>query len=153
SLLVNIGEFPYLHALVWLVLITPACYSQGLVLQYGRPADDWQTQALPIGNGRIGAMIFGEAQKEHLQLNESSLWTGDEKDTGRYQNLGDLYLELDHGATEGYSRELDIATAIHTIRYSSSGTDYRREYFASAPAQVLVFRFAADRPGGYSGTL
>jgi len=57
-------------------------------LHYNQPATDWQSQALPIGNGRLGAMIFGDAQHEHIQLNEISLWTGDEKDTGRYQNLG-----------------------------------------------------------------
>src|SRR5580693_3048741 len=82
--------------------------SPKLALTYGQPADDWQTQALPIGNGRLGAMIFGDAQHEHLQLNEISLWTGTEKDTGRYQNLADLLLELDHGPTEAgsYRRQL-----------------------------------------------
>ena len=48
-----------------------------LTLNYRQPAQDWQTQALPIGNGRMGAMIFGDAEHEHLQLNEISLWTGD----------------------------------------------------------------------------
>jgi len=45
-------------------------------------------------------MIFGDARHEHIQLNEISLWTGDEKDTGSYQNLGDLLLDLTHGAPE-----------------------------------------------------
>ncbi|QDX28018.1 glycoside hydrolase family 95 protein [Sphingomonas suaedae] len=44
-------------------------------LWYRQPAAEW-TQALPIGNGRIGAMIFGGVARERLQLNEDSLWTG-----------------------------------------------------------------------------
>ena len=123
------------------------------MLWYRQAASDWQTQALPIGNGRLGCMIFGGAQSEHLQLNEDSLWTGDEKDTGRYQNLGDLYLELSHGTPQSYRRQLDLSTAIHAIEYSADGTKYRREYFASAPDQVLVFRFTSDKPAQYSGVL
>src|SRR5205823_13879949 len=104
-------------------------YSQPLSLWYRQPATDWQTQALPIGNGRIGAMIFGGAPREQLQLNENSLWTGDEKDTGRYQNLGDLFIDLEHGPAQDYRRQLDLATAIHSIEYSAGGTAYHREYF------------------------
>jgi len=126
-----------------------------LVLSYRQPAEDWQTQALPVGNGRLGAMIFGDSQHEHLQLNEISLWTGTEKDTGRYQNLADLFLDLDHGpaAPESYRRQLDLADAIHTIDYTAGGATYHREYIASFPNQVLVLHFTAGRPGAYSGTL
>src|ERR1039458_923822 len=127
--------------------------AQRLALHYTQPAEDWQSQALPIGNGRLGAMIFGDARREHLQLNEISLWTGDEKDTGSYQNLADLFFDLAHGAEQSYQRRLDIDSAIHTIQYRADGIDYTREYFASAPQQVLVFRFTADRPGAYKGTL
>lgn len=44
-------------------------------LWYQQPAEKW-TEALPIGNGRMGAMIYGGVQEEHLQFNESSFWTG-----------------------------------------------------------------------------
>ncbi len=44
-------------------------------LWYRQPATEW-TQALPIGNGRLGAMIFGGTSQERLQLNESTLWAG-----------------------------------------------------------------------------
>ena len=44
-------------------------------LWYDRPASHW-VEALPLGNGRLGAMVFGGAQIEHLQLNEESLWSG-----------------------------------------------------------------------------
>ena len=45
------------------------------VLWYRQPADQW-TDALPIGNGRLGAMVFGGVEKERLQLNEDTLWSG-----------------------------------------------------------------------------
>src|SRR3954447_11198698 len=95
--------------------MSAAAPGQSLALRYKQPAEDWQSQALPIGNGRLGAMIFGNAQHEHLQINEISLWTGDEKDTGSYQNLADLMLDLTHGAATDYERRLDIDNAIHTI--------------------------------------
>jgi alpha-L-fucosidase 2 len=44
-------------------------------LWYRQPANSW-IEALPIGNGRLGAMIFGGVQQEHLQLNEDTLWSG-----------------------------------------------------------------------------
>lgn len=46
-----------------------------LTLWYAREADQW-TEALPIGNGRLGAMIFGRVEAERLQLNEESIWSG-----------------------------------------------------------------------------
>ncbi len=48
---------------------------QDLKLWYNKPAAVW-TEALPVGNGRLGAMVFGRAEDELIQLNESSLWSG-----------------------------------------------------------------------------
>ncbi|WP_371783243.1 glycosyl hydrolase family 95 catalytic domain-containing protein [Streptosporangium subroseum] len=47
-----------------------------LTLWYDKPATDWETQALPIGNGAMGAMVFGGVNSEQIQFNEKSLWTG-----------------------------------------------------------------------------
>ena len=47
----------------------------GLTLWYRAPAKKW-TEALPIGNGRLGAMVFGGPEREQLQLNEDTLWAG-----------------------------------------------------------------------------
>ncbi len=49
--------------------------AERLSLWYRRPASRW-TEALPIGNGRLGAMIFGGVDQERLQLNEDTLWAG-----------------------------------------------------------------------------
>ncbi|KRE48878.1 glycosyl hydrolase family 95 catalytic domain-containing protein [Paenibacillus sp. Soil724D2] len=48
-------------------------------IQYFSAAEKW-TEALPIGNGRLGAMIFGGVMNEHLQFNEDTLWSGSPKD-------------------------------------------------------------------------
>src|SRR5580658_959695 len=73
----------------WCVLVAsfltvhfaPSVQAQSpLSLWYKQPAVKW-TEALPIGNGRLGAMVFGGVNQEHLQLNEGTLWAG-----GPYDN-------------------------------------------------------------------
>jgi len=147
-----------LAALVVLAALLPAGRLLGgekaaLVLWYDRPAKSWEREALPIGNGRLGCMVFGGGASERIQFNEDSLWIGDETDTGSYQAFGDLFVELPGHKPSGYRRQLDIGTALHSITYTSGGTTYRREYFASHPAEVLVFRFTADKKGAYTGTV
>ena len=124
-----------------------------LALRYEQPAANWETEALPIGNGRLGAMVFGGVGTERIQFNEDSLWIGDETDTGAYQAFGDLFIDFGDHATSGYRRELDIERALHTVSYTEDGVVCRREYFASHPAGVMVFRFTADKPGALSGTV
>src|SRR5262249_16706500 len=46
-----------------------------LTLWYAQPAEKW-VEALPVGNGRLGAMVFGGVTNEHIQFNEDTLWTG-----------------------------------------------------------------------------
>ncbi|SHF41834.1 alpha-L-fucosidase 2 [Mariniphaga anaerophila] len=50
-----------------------------LTLKYDKPADEW-TEALPLGNGRIGAMIYGGTKAETIQFNEETLWSGQPHD-------------------------------------------------------------------------
>ena len=52
------------------------------ILWYNSPAKAW-TQSLPIGNGTLGAMVFGSPAHERLALNHDELWTGRPKDTVR----------------------------------------------------------------------
>ncbi len=53
-----------------------------LKLWYRQPAKEW-TDALPIGNGRLGVMVYGGVKKDHIQFNEETLWTGDPRDYNR----------------------------------------------------------------------
>jgi len=124
-----------------------------MILTYSQPATEWQSQALPIGNGFSGAMIFGGPQHEHIQINADTLWTGDETHVGTSQNLGDITIDLTHGAASQYRRQLDLSSATHTVTYTADGVAYRRDGFASNPGRVIVFRFTAGRSGAYSGDI
>ncbi|HEX6638488.1 MAG TPA: glycoside hydrolase family 95 protein [Steroidobacteraceae bacterium] len=71
---------------LWVLLLAtpPAATAQTHLLWYDEPATDWEKEALPIGNGRIGAMVFGGPNTEHLQIAEKSLWTGGPGSEGGY---------------------------------------------------------------------
>ncbi len=189
-------------ALIFTLPLIPASAQEKSVLWFDQPATHF-TRSLPLGNGRIGAMVFGGVEAERIVLNESSVWSGSRQDADRpdahkalpeirrlllegknveaeqlvngnftcegpgsghgsganvpygcYQVLGNLHLRFDSPPTSGgfgnYRRTLDLATATATITYERDGVHFRREYFVSAPDQVLVCRFTADRPGALS---
>lgn len=50
-----------------------------MILWYDKPADEW-VEALPVGNGRLGAMVFGGTENERIQFNEDTLWNGEPHD-------------------------------------------------------------------------
>ena len=60
-----------------------------LILWYQKPAEEW-TEALPVGNGRLGAMVFGGVARERIQLNEETLWDGGPRDTTNPKALAAL---------------------------------------------------------------
>ncbi len=137
-----------------------------LTLRYDQPATRWEQEALPIGNGYMGAMLFGGVATDQIQFNEGSLWIGDETDTGAYQAFGDVWVRFGAATAQpaiadpkaeatppGYRRELDLARAVHSVNYTQDGVAYRREAFASYPARVLAFRYSADKPGSLTGTV
>ena len=123
-----------------------------LTLWYDKPAKVWMTEALPIGNGPMGAMLFGGTEVERIQFNEISLWTGDlvskgllgvtakeEIDNlGAHQAFGDLFIQLGHDFSKvtEYRRQLDIDRAVHSVEYVYEGTRFRQTAFASHPAGV-----------------
>ena len=152
-------------------------------------AAEW-VRALPVGNGRLGAMVFGGVAHERLQLNEDTLWAGRPYDPVNpearsalpevrrllrerrytdaaalasksvmarplaqmpYQTLGDLTLRLDPiDVVERYRRDLNLTTATAHVSYTTGGTTYHREVFASAPDHVIVVHLTANRPGQIS---
>ena len=59
------------------------------LLFYGHPAREWN-QALPLGNGRLGAMVFGNVTGERIQLNENTLWMGGPRETNNPEALAHL---------------------------------------------------------------
>lgn len=159
-----------------------SCYAQNLKLQYDKPAVEW-TEALPIGNGTLGAMVFGRVDAELIQLNEATLWSGGpvQKNVnpdafknlalirealtnedfekaynltknmqGAYSEsfmpLGDLILNQNFNGqkADSYNRSLDIETGLAVTNFKIDGVNYKREIFASAPAQCIVIKLSAD---------
>lgn len=66
-------------ALVCLAVCSMSAADKSMVLWYRQPATKW-TEALPIGNGRLGAMVFGAVGDERIQLNEGEVWAGRKRD-------------------------------------------------------------------------
>lgn len=63
-------------AAVWAVgLVSLSMQAREYKLWYDKPAAVW-TEALPLGNGRLGAMVFGTPGVEQIQLNEETIWAG-----------------------------------------------------------------------------
>ncbi len=176
STLISIGS---------LIVCSPLQASD-LTLWYPKPAQKW-TEALPVGNGRMGAMVFGGTASERIQFNEDTLWRGKPHDYVRegagehlaeirrlvfdgkadeagklakektisdpvrqlpYQPFADLRLDFPgHEEVTDYRRELDLDSAIATVRYKVGGVTFTRQVFASYPDRTVVIRLTADQPG------
>ena len=78
-------------------------------LWYRQPAEQW-VEALPVGNGRLGAMVHGGTGKERLQLNEDSLWGGGPYDPSRPEALAAFTGETrtDASAVADYFQPLNV---------------------------------------------
>ncbi len=165
------------------------------VLWYRQEAANWN-EALPIGNGRLGGMVFG-GLADHIQLNEDTVWAGEKRDRNNpeaaknlpeirrllfagmpheaevlgdktiistprrlppYQTMGDLRIGFsDPGFVSNYRRTLDLDTAVARVTYHARNkkdsvegamedVNYTREYFASAPDQMIIVRLTCDKP-------
>ncbi len=176
-------------------------------LWYEQPASDWN-EALPLGNGRLGMMMFGVTGFEKLQINEDSVWSGFFRDrnnaeakdalpvvrklladgeirkaqkkvlesfsplpcnerafqTAGYFNIwcntdseagycGDFPVTEvpvggeDCSSAKNYKRQLNVSTAVASVEFDADGIHYFREYFISAPDDVMVIKLSADKKG------
>ncbi len=153
---------------------------------FNKPAGVWE-EALPLGNGRLGAMVYGGTVRDQIALNEETMWSGGYTDRNNpdakealpkvrqlildgkiseaeelmqlafagcpndmrvYQTLGDLMIDQkDPGEILEYHRELDLTTAVCTTTYRTADTTYKKEYFISAPANLLVIHMKAEGAG------
>lgn len=86
----SIGTLFMMAALgIVLSVSAPAETANVMTMWYGQPAKIW-TEASPVGNGRLGAMVFGGPQQERFQLNEISLWAGGPQDADNPEALSAL---------------------------------------------------------------
>jgi alpha-L-fucosidase 2 len=137
--------------------------SSPFVLEYHSPAGSWEREALPIGNGSLGAMLMGSAEHAELVFNVGSLWTGgdnpsgvfDDMGFGAYQAFGRLQLELEGVAgARNYVRRLDLRSAVHERTFTTEdGTRYVEETFSSTPSGVIALRLRAEGSGALTGTV
>ena len=113
-------------------------------LWYDEPAEKW-VEALPLGNGRLGAMVFGGTARERLQLNEDTLWFGQPHDYARegaheyLQPLRQLLLEGKQREAERLAMEQFMSVPLRQAPYQpladlwltfpghAAAQDYRRE--------------------------
>ena len=141
-----------------------------LTLWYNEPAttarlysggpgySNWMEWSLPIGNGQLGASLFGGVMRDEIQINEKTLWSGKPTDNsanyGQFENFGSVFVENigsdfslrpEQGATD-YVRGLDLSKAKGFVQFKSakSQTTYRREYFASNPDKVVVAKYTSE---------
>ena len=108
-----------------------------LRLWYQQPATQW-VAALPVGNGRIGAMVFGGVQQEQLQLNEGYLWSGGPRDGNNPQAKQTLPLIRQLLSEEKYM-EADQAArkmmGLYSARYLTLGSLFFDNSINGAPEQ------------------
>lgn len=135
-----------------ITLLAGRSLDNNLKLWYTQPASKW-LEALPIGNGSLGGMVFGGVEQEHIQFNEESLITGTTQTVGSYQPFGDVLIDFSGLKAENYTRKLDLNEAVHQVSFSSDGVNYQRECFASYPDKVIVLHLTASKKGMISGKI
>ena len=121
----------------------------------------WERESLPIGNGYFGANVFGRTNIERIQISEKTV-TNPHRFAppngickGGLNNFSETFIDFGHinSGVSGYSRYLDLETAISGVEYNYNGVKYSREYFTSYPDKALVIRLDADTSGALSFTL
>ena len=118
------------------------------VISRGFPYDeDWERWSLPIGNGYMGANIFGRTDTERIQLSEKTLANRGPYGNGGFTNFAEVYLDIHHYAVRNYKRELRLNDAISSVTYENKEVTYSREYLANYPANVIAVKLKADKPG------
>ncbi len=137
-------QFLFIAALLFAANFLAVAETNPLCLWYSQPAAKW-TEALPIGNGHMGAMVFGCTANERIQFNEDTLWRGAPHDYVR-ADAGDQLAEIRRLIFAGQAaeagklaKEKAISDPVRQMPYQPFGdlrfqfpghehvTEYRRE--------------------------
>ncbi len=97
-------------------------------LRYEKPARHWE-EALPLGNGRMGAMVYGRVDKERIELNEDTLWAGRPAETEEgysiRENIDAVRQLIREGNYAEATKLTDKMTGPHTVQpYLLAGNLY-----------------------------
>lgn len=117
----------------------------------GYPTDsDWETHSYPIGNGYMGANIFGRTDVERIQITEKTLANKGLYGLGGLTNFGEIYLDFGHYDTSSYKRALNLNEAILHVDYENDGVHYSREYLANYPENIIAIKLTSNQKGKIS---
>lgn len=132
---------------ILIIFFFPCCKDEtanDLTLWFDKPSSAWE-EALPIGNGRLGAMVFGGVTEDHVQFNEETLWTGEPRDYSNrnaheyLERIRELLWEGKQEEAEKLALENFMSVPLRQKKYQPFGdfrmifpghdvfTDYRRE--------------------------
>ncbi|MCF0054870.1 glycosyl hydrolase family 95 catalytic domain-containing protein [Dyadobacter sp. CY356] len=144
----------YTISILLLLFSSPLFAQQDLKLWYKQPARNWN-EALPVGNGRIGAMVFGRVNEELIQLNEESLWSGGpvnpNPNPGAVKYLPQIRKALaneDFKLAETLTKKMQglftesyepLGDLMIKQNFTSNATDYRRELDISNALSLTKF--------------
>jgi alpha-L-fucosidase 2 len=157
------------------------------ILWYNKPAEFFE-ESLVLGNGKMGATVFGGVNTDKIYLNDITLWSGEPVNANMnpeaYKNIPAIRealknenyklaeelnkklqgknaesftplgtLEINHfnkGKAVNYYRELDISNAISKVTYEIDGVKFTREYFVSAPDQIMIVKLTSSKKDALS---
>jgi alpha-L-fucosidase 2 len=157
------------------------------VLWYKQPAEFFE-ESIVLGNGKMGATVFGGVNSDKIYLNDITLWSGEPVNANMnpeaYKNIPAIRealknenyklaeelnkklqgknaesftplgtLDITHsnsGKPTNYYRELDISNAVSKVIYVIDGVKYTREYFVSAPDQIMIIKMTSSKKGTLS---
>jgi len=129
-----------------------------LKLWYRKPAAEW-VEALPIGNGRLGGMVFGGIKHERIQLNEDTLWSGHPNDPNNYEAAAylDEVRELNFAGRYADAQALieqhmlgpwvESYQSMGDLRLEFDGEECVEDYRRELDLQEAVFRTSFVRQG------
>jgi alpha-L-fucosidase 2 len=153
-------SLPFLACVV--LTSPPVIAGEPAVLWYQQPASQW-VEALPVGNGRLGAMVYGGAPGEQIQFNESTLWFGAPRDyshPGASNHLGQIRQLLFKGKqkeAEALAMQEFMSVPLRQVPYQPFGDvrlkfpghdqteDYRRELNLDEAVARTSYRIGAVR--------
>ncbi|MBP3641868.1 MAG: glycoside hydrolase family 95 protein [Parabacteroides sp.] len=132
---------------IWAFGLNAQPQHQDCVLWYKNPAKNWN-EALPVGNGRLGAMFFGDFGRETIQLNEESLWAGSKSESNadaaiRLPEIQKLLLEGKIDEAVGMSEQYMKSDPLRIRSYQSFG-DIHIDFFGGRYPNVEVRNYRRD---------
>ena len=120
---------------------------KNLIMRYSSPAENsiegWEKQSLPLGNGYMGASVFGRYDTERIQMTSNHLQNT--VALGGTTSFADIFINFEHNNITDYQRGLDLNRGVAFCSYKSNGVQYNREYFTSYPDNLLAVKLTADK--------